>query len=60
MNIPLLCLLNGDSKDELLAMYGYDKFFKLVEILKNYRLVSDTLFRVFNDRVREIPSVRRR
>lgn len=60
MNIPLLRLLNDESKDELLAAYGYDKFFKLLEVSKQYKLVGDTLFKVFSDRVREIPSLRRR
>jgi len=60
MNIPLLRLLSDDSKVELLAEFGYDEFFKLVEFSKQYRMVSDTLFRVFSDRVLEIPSVRKR
>lgn len=60
MNIHLLRLLNDDSKGELLAECGYDEFFKLVEFSKQYRIASDTLFRVFSDRVLEIPSVRKR
>jgi hypothetical protein len=34
MNIPLLRLLSGDSKEELLAEFGYDEFFKLYEFSK--------------------------
>lgn len=60
MNITLLRLLSNDSKEELLAEFGYDEFFKLYEVSKQYRIVSDTLFRVFSDRVLEFPSVRRR
>lgn len=60
MNVQLLRLLCDDAKAELLAEVGYDEFFKLVEYSKQYRVVSDTLFRVFSDRVLEIPPVRKR
>lgn len=60
MNLALLRLLKGNSKQELLAEYGYDYFFKLVEVSRQYKLVGETLFKVFSDRVREIPSKRRR
>ncbi len=34
MNVSLLRLLSGDPKDELLAEFGYDRFFKMVEFGK--------------------------
>jgi hypothetical protein len=60
MNIPLLRLLNDESKPELLGEFGYDQFFKLLEASKKYKVVGDAMFRVFSDRVLEIPSVRKR
>ena len=60
MNIPLLELLSGVNKVELISEYGYDKYAALVDISKQFRLIGEKLFKAYGDNLREIPCVSRR
>ena len=60
MDFSLLRLLGGEKHEKLIAELGVERFVDLTVLAQKFVLENGVVYRVFADRVCEVPTPRRR
>ena len=58
--MALLEVLCNTDKDSLIARFGYDEFWYLVNLAEDYLVLDGKLYKLYADTMREIPSASKR